>query len=326
MTTFKAFLPAALMSVALIGCGGDDSSSDKPASIERLSFSGNTSAAQITAANRDAFVTTGGEVISTRALQPDPDELQLPYGVALDNSAVDRGLVQRVLQNVAGQITNELESLPVAAQSSGRVEGDCGGYASFEGSETSARVVFSSYCEVDEEDGNVVLNGTMTVTSQSSAELTSSKIEFHALSMTAGGNTVSMTGVMETKSFSNGASEFYLSAKMTANGNTSTVAGGFQCDSDNNCTFNDYVKSKAGVVRLDNLTLSKGADELVTVSARFYHPDHGYVELTGTNLELCPGSIASGSLTLDDGEQIITATFSSCGQYSLNSQPKQQLR
>lgn len=338
MTLTKALLPATLISMALVGCGGDSSSSSADTSgvIERLQYTGETGAATLTEENMGEFTEVTTALIQNYKASEDLFEM---YGEPLivvlkHNMKLSDGLERVAL------IDEQPSEGPIEETTEPSVEqGDCGGTWTttkdrFGGPDLyKTSEVFDNYCLDVEGDQKLTINGTISydveVLNDDLGEFDGYGKEiktFRSLTITLGEDKAIFTGVSEENP--NGSS--YNSIKVTLNGQARIISHDKVCpefiELRRGCTIRDYVKLGNTTYRIDDSDFDyyysnfAVAEQPVSAEKEFYFegtlflPEYGYVEMEADNLTFCDnGTIDTGSISFyDDSSNDVYATIRSC--------------
>lgn len=303
----------------ITACGGDNSDSS---SFQRVDYGGSQQQAVLSSQNQDAIANSAYQTSAQRSQQVSPDELDvsLPFSItSQQNPQVSDIAVTQLNSAVAKIDLDYLSSLPVAAEASDIIDGTCGGTLAIKGTgnESSAEgsLVFTDYC-----DGfgatSTILNGKVTFKYRVVRDVTTVNLEFSALNVETSGESILMTGVIDSSEDYDGANtSLYISIEATMNGETMLIAGRETC-ANNQCTNSDFITAASGeVFRLDDFSMVQDGN-LYDIDSTFFHPTYGYTHLTGNDLALCDTGFSSGTLSLNDGSQTLTLEFSSCGQFT----------
>lgn len=300
----------------LSACGGGSSSSGGGSgSIETIEYSGASTAASLSSSNKDAFASSSEEVV-TKAITADSsgDALDNVGFAAVSSKGGSADQAKLAKQAVDSVLEDVLAGVPVAATQS--VAGDCGGSASYSGSESSATIAYSNFC-IDVSGGTMVADGTVKYSYSTSGDIETSTVQYSNFSMTYGGETYTMTGTITdrynmTEYYSEYSSWNYV---VTQDGVSSQFSGSMTCTSYYSCEYYDQIKGSDGSVYQVSDLYVYDSGSYYTVEATFYHPEYGYVDLEASNITLCSdGSVASGTISLEDNSgTTITVTFNGCG-------------
>ncbi len=278
----------AIFSLALSACGGGGGGS-----TAGIAYTGTTSQASLTVSN--------GEEISTAAFQNGGSGQGL--GTVLSSlTDVDpipqkyRPTTSSLVTTLAGafskiQLPADVGTIRRAVQSeSDSFSGECGGTASYTVSvddvtgDFNGRFTFSNYCELDD-----VLNGGLSM----SGNIDSNSVGFGNVTMT-----------MTSLTIRTGNDSFTMDGSMSLNLDDNPIVATMDMKLKDNTTQQ--------VFWVENVRLSiiqTFAYEELSMEGRFYHPDHGYVDITtltpfrytGTDAYAFPGVMvatgASGSET-----------------------------
>jgi len=305
-------IPTTALCLALTACGGGGSSSGGAGGVVPLvEYSGTSSAATLDSTTQDDFA-EGADTVVVQAIEDDASDADidsLPTGLVASSSEgpSPENLAELVLDTVGKTSGN----LPIGASES--IEGSCGGSATFSGSETSYTINYDDYCEY-----GVISDGTINGSSSVDGNITSTTITYVDFAQTTDGSewyTVNGTYKMRLNT-----DEFYVeysawNLTYTTDGDSYTISGSETCSDSLTCTFaSNYTGDNGEIYKVEGLTVSIN-NSLYSVSATFYHPDHGYVELESTGVSLCDdGSIGSGSITLtDDDGSVLEVDYNGCG-------------
>lgn len=275
MTLTKALLPATLISMALVGCGGDSSSSsadtrsaDTSGVIERLQYTGETGAATLTEENMGEFTEVTTAVIqnykSTRELFETYDEVLRLIIEPVMEPVMEPGFALLEVAIPAPIDEQPSEELPAEGPTNPVVEeGDCGGKVTITlddfGGPTlfEKSIEFADYCVGGDGDQQVV-NGTINqdvevLTDEESGDFVNyGKITrtFRSVTVSVGEQSATLTGVVEENP-NNG--DMYNSIKVTANGQTRVMAFEASCP-DSNKLRRECVSSESEYVKIGNTT------------------------------------------------------------------------
>lgn len=289
---------AGLCAVGLVACGGGGGGGGG----STVSYTGSTSQATVDGANAAALA--GGAFVSGDA---GASANVLGTSEVASQPASQRSImVASVLRSAVSKI--DLKSAPSAAigaiqQESNTVSGPCGGAFSYTISVDdvtgafNGTLTFNSYCETPGESisGQVSFSGIIDLMTPS---FTSLQFTASYLALTDNGKSFAIAGTVAF-SFS---------------GATATV------------TENFAIKDASErVYQVQNLVITltdTGSQTQETLSGRFYHPDHGYVDVVTTVTFVVPSGFAyptSGSLTINGAsgtKAVLTALAD--GTYTLD--------
>jgi len=286
-----------ICATTLVACGGGGGGSGPT-----VSYTGSTSQAMVDGGNAAALA--GGAFVSGDA--------GASANVLATSEVVSQPVQQRsikvasVLRSAVGKI--DLQSAPSVAvgaiqQESNTVSGPCGGTLSYTISVDDVTgafdgtLSFSSYCETPGESisGQVSFSGLIDLVTPS---FTSLQFTATYLALTDNGKSFAIAGTVAF-SFS---------------GSTATV------------TENFVIQDGSGkVYQVQNLVITltdTGLQTEETLNGRFYHPDHGYVDVVTTVTFIVPSGSAfptSGSLTINGAsgtKAVLTALAD--GTYTLD--------
>ena len=290
-----------VIAIGLTACssGGDDGGGAPPVP----NYNGASAPAAIDADNAEDIGTTATEA-SSEAINSDSAGGANPFfpgGVSISNaSSAD---INRTVAEIAKQLADNatMESKPLAATFSYTELGDpnfCGGSFSVPDSVVNSQTVPTSFT-----------------------------ITFNNICYDAPNDGLSqmiMNGQIQYSETSNGITIRYINFTVTMDGRTETLNFTMTCDfsSVNGCSYvSDYVGSDGKTYRMENFSVTGSDSTGYNVSATFYHPDYGSVDITTTTPILfnCapnpqPGS---GSLTFMGANGTSgSITFDSCTSYT----------
>lgn len=302
--------------VLLTACGGGGSSSSSSGSSTLVEYDGATTAATISDTNKSALAGSSSEVV-TLAIESENsgDSLgNLPVGIQAQS--IDQDVLKKAKELVLSIDNAVLAGLPVGAESS--VDGTCGGSASLSGDESNMTMVFSNFC-INEDGYQMTFNGKANIKTSTNGSVKRLTITYTNFRMSGMGETFTISGTQVTEVNTATELETYSSwnVSVTANGETIRSAGSVTCTAEDVCSFTEQFEAQNGdTYQVKDLSVSGDSSSGYSVSATFYDPDFGYVELTASNIILCAdGSIASGSITLtDEAGNVLSVTFNGCGQ------------
>jgi len=276
----KKIIYGALFCISLSGCGGSDGGGGGDAAPSGLTYTGLTTQVKLTAGN--------GEEISASSYKngdSGPEMGTTFTGVSEVNAELGKPrastlakILVTAVKNIEPANSDEFFSGAVVTESDTN-PGSCGGTASYTMSiddvtgDFNGSMTFDRYCE-----SGTTINGSITM----SGTFNSMTMTMTAISITSGSDTARMDGTISFDSTSAETSVITMNMKVKAAG------------SDDVFWMENYVLTIAVV--------SGGVD--LTMSGRFYHPSHGYVDIStstpfhyaGTNLYPYPGvMVAAGS-------------------------------
>ena len=276
----KKIIYGALLCISLSGCGDSDDGGEVTAGTSGLAYTGVTTQANLTTGN--------GEEISASSYKNGDSGQDMGTtftGVSQINVEIGKPRAFRLAKTLVTAVKNiepansdEFFSGAVVTESDSD-PGNCGGTASYTTTlddvtgDFNGSMTFDRYCE-----SGTTINGSITM----SGTLNSMTMTMTAISITSGSDTARMDGTISFDSTSAATSVVTMNMKVKAAG------------SDDVFWMDNYVLTIAVV---------SGGEDL-TMSGRFYHPSHGYVDIstttpfryTGTNLYPYPGvMVAAGS-------------------------------
>ncbi|MCA6064581.1 hypothetical protein [Thalassolituus marinus] len=304
--------------ILLGACGGDDSGTGN--TIEAIEYSGNNSAASLSADNQGVYATSSAEVVakSIAANVSDDPMDNLPIAAVSRVSSDQKALLKQAVGSV---LEYTLEGLPIAATQNDT--GDCGGAASMSGSESKATIVYSDYCFYDLYGDVVYADGSLSYVYSSSGDIEIVTYRFSDFTISYDEESSTLNGGMtDHYKWSESDKEYYSvysswNYSVTQNGVTQQYSGTIECSSvaASSCEYDEQIQGSHGeVYQLSDLYVYDG-DSYYTVEATFYHPEYGYVDLEASNITLCSdGSVGDGTIILEDNSgTTMTVTFNGCG-------------
>ena len=242
-----------LSSLALFGCssGGGDSAPNASGSV---SYAGLSAPSAVNATNAEVLTTAGGESVQHGA---DSSSSRV-FGVQISESSIDLEALSAKL--ATAMVPTGSPELPTAYA----IIGSCGGSVNIPDdqvnaySATSGPVTFSmtfiNYC-----DGSVgteyLMNGQVS-------------FSYDDIANPAAGFTIDYNG-------------------FTVNDGTGpvTINMTVECSDSTTCTIvSDYVGGDAGIYRVADFSFTGDASTGFSGSATFYHPAHGSVSITASNV------------------------------------------
>lgn len=308
-TTLKFCLPL-LGAVMLTACGGD--SSDDNSGPSTVSYSGETGPATISSNNADSLSSSSEDVV-VRAIESETasDDLDDFGSIGVSANTTDTDSAREALQAaVLTVIQSELANTVTAATTT--INGDCGGTLVLNSSDSRAVFDFNNYCD----DGGVI-NGSLILETSTSGSTTTLVMTYDDVRISEDGETVILTGTMTTRVNQNtgdliGGEWNYVAS---VDGESITSNGSYTCSSNFACEYSQNLTGSNGTVyRINDLDVTDWGS-YYDVSATFYHPDYGYMELEAENITSCSdGSIGSGEISLSDSSNELTIVFVGCGQ------------
>ena len=287
--SFYSFLGTALI---LTGCGGGGGGSSTPA---LPTYSGSTSPAAIDSSNADAIGTTTTEA-SIQLISGQNAQDANPFGISItNNTSFFTDTMPDLIKNILDGMQNG--NLPVGITLGSDfltgMPGYCGGSITVPdnfvpGATTySINMTFNNYC-FDDGVQQVFLNGTIT-NDVTPSTMTSSYINF----------SVKIGGVTET-----------INMSLSCTG----------MDTVPSCTISIiYTGSDGKTYQVANFTVTANATDY-QIEATFYHPTHGTVTMSSTNLAFvgCTnGMPSSGMISFNSDSSSGTITFTSCTTYDV---------
>lgn len=297
----KALIFSILSALILSACGG--SSGGTPTS-SNTSYSGLTTAAVIDADNAEIIGTSSTEAIAN--ILTGESVPFLPTSASI--TTIDSSMNQTVI-DIAKSVANSTPylNLPLAADvtisytelaSIDSTLAFCGGSATVDDALIASfteflntgelifngRMTFIDLCVTDPVQGDLTLNGTVifTTTAQSSS------IKYSNMTVNDG-STIQSFNIEVTCST--------LSCVVTT----------------------DYEGSDSNIYRIEGVSISDNGSGTYSISATFYHPDHGSVTIIGTDLTFncASGFPGSGQITYSSTDGTSgTITFAGCNDYT----------
>lgn len=309
------FISSCILIASLTACGGGSGSSSGGNDIP--TYKGKSGAAVLSDSNKADFASGSAEVV---ALAITSDESQdavgnLPRGITIASDKPEQALwAQQAIDTVMDQIGQIPTGVAIDESQVDSVS--CGGSASFSGTEKNSTIKYSNYC-LNLDGGEIVFNGTVSVSISTNANLQTITMKYTNFSMSTDDETSVLNGTQVT-TINTGTfviTESSWNYTLTVNGISSSWAGRLVCTSIDNCEYlGQFSGSDGTIYQTGSLSVSDDGSGY-DVTANFYHPDYGYVSLNAEDITLCDdGNIASGVITLtDENEQALTVTFSGCG-------------
>jgi hypothetical protein len=261
-------------------------------------YNGATAPAAVDATNAEAIGTTATEA-TAEAINSDTASAGSPFGISVTESPdlTIENKVAEIVKKLADQ--TQLRDRPIAATFSYTELGDpnfCGGTFSVPDSVANSPTVPSSFT------------------------ITFNNICFDAPN--DGLNQMIMNGQIQYTSTSSGFTIRYINFTVTMDGRTETLNFTMTCDNFGGCSYSsDYVGDDGNTYRLENFSVTGSDSAGYNVSATFYHPEYGSVNVTTTSPVLfnCSPDPQPGSGTLSFAGANGTSgsiTFDSCTSYT----------
>jgi hypothetical protein len=290
---------AGVCAIALVACGGGGGGGG-PSSI---SYTGSTTQATIDGSNATALA---GSAFASGDAGASANVLGVASGSASQPVEQRSIKIASVLQSAVGKINLQPSASTAAGAvqtESSSVAGSCGGSLSYTISvddvtgDFSGSLNFNGYCEQvgNSISGHVSFSGHIDL---NTSVFTSLQFNATYLALVDNGSNFAFTGTVA----------FVFS------GSSATVTENF-----------DIQDGSGNVYRVQNLVIgltNTGSEVQETFNGRFYHPDHGYVDVvTNTTFVIPIGSAypTSGSLTITGAlgtKAVLTAL--SDGTYTLD--------
>jgi len=278
--------------VALTACGGGGGGSDAVASSgsSGASYSGSTSAAVVSDANKDQAARASIEG-TTAAVEADGVD-SLPVGVAAvvtDSSASAEPASPETIERVKAIVLQMAEQQGVTGEmvSGVTVAGECGGSFTIGGDGTTTKITYNNYC-IDDGEGQITISGKVIVKTLGED---STQITYQNMVVTSGGVTERLPNITIT------------------------------CDSEVCTATSDFTGSNGVVYRIENPDVTRNMDDSYDVSVRVYDAELGYVEVVASGITFCEEGISGGTITITNatefGEDVVV-NFSGCNAYTVN--------
>ena len=282
-TQFKRAVIYSIFPLTLSACGGggDDGGA------AGFDYTGETSQASLTLNN--------GEEVSATAYQN--GDSGVGAGTVLASLNEPTQTPQRLrpaTSSIAKSLASAISKVPLSQDSanssratqteSDSITGDCGGSASYTISidditgDFSGNLNFANYCELDEYmNGNASFVGNINLSSET----------FNDITMTTSSLTIRA-----------GADSYTMSGNMSFNPSNNPIVVNMDIKLKDNSTEQVFLMENF------NLSVLETSYEELSMEGRFYHPDHGYADVTtpmafrftGSNLYPYPGvMVATGT-------------------------------
>ena len=300
----KKIIYGAIFCISLSGCGGSDGGGEEEtAGTSGLTYTGLTTQANLTAGN-------GKEISSSSYNNGDSGQgMDAVFtGVSQINAELGKpraSTLAKILVTAVDKIepstsSRDLSFVGAVVTESDSFDGSCGGKASYTMTiddvtgDFSGSMTFDSYCE-----SGSVMNGSITLSGSFNANSSHMTMTMTSVSVTSGSDIAWMDG---TLSFDPSATTSVVTMNMKVK-----AAG-----SDDVFWMENFVLTSTVVV---------GGYEL-SMSGRFYHPHHGYVDITtptafrytGANLYPYPGEM----VTAGSNGSVVTLTSLSASVYQID--------
>jgi hypothetical protein len=260
-----AFLLAIFAAAVFSACGGDG---DGGTSYPSITYTGSTTAAVIDQSNAADFPFVVLEGSSGTGNIPVPTGIDSASSGGIPSSENIKKAASIISDLIKTNLVNGA-NLVTAAATSQTNSGSCGGKATYSDNNSSSSfngsIQFDNFCEVDSYGyrlslhGRLTYSGTFYLDANDNPVLTSFNltVEYLKIVFTDGSTTVS--------------NEFAGGISVTGFDPTTNEPLDF--------TMSINFKHNGKVFKIVNLQLNDAAG---TISGRFYHPDHGYVDVSTT--------------------------------------------
>ncbi len=289
---FWAFIVASIVNLA--ACGGGGGGSDP---ITGTTFSGNTSAATISADNSDELAIAAASG-AKQALSADSSNAPLRPSA---NSAALDSIMESFLSKVA-KVMNVNKDQRLAQRTEDMSSYICtaGGSATatYPDNASTSNYNWSAYfsnCTYSSVGATAVYNGTMYGSYTVSGNITTTTFSYSnfTVELTYSGNTETYT----------------LNYSATCTENTATMVT--DCD-----VHSDFTGFDDRTYRVSDVSVSGDNSSGFDIDATVYDPDYGYFTITASNVTFCSsGFPGTGSVTYTDGSSSVTVDFLSCTEY-----------
>lgn len=289
ITHFLILFASIIFASIITGCGGSSGGGN---SVPK--YSGVTSPAVIDATNAEAIGTTATESFS-QSVKSENSSNATPFGVTIAGS--NNGLSQLIIdiaKNAAQH--SQTINLPIGVTLTAADLGPnyCGGSITIpdgfaDSSSLNGTITFNNLCFDDGIDGEIVMNGSVIFTETA----TSRSIQFLNITIT-----------------------------ITATGESATLNFTITCDSGFSCVVSsDYVGSDGATYRIGDYSVSGNASSGYTVTATFFHPVYGQVDVTTdtpVTFNCSTGNPDAGVIRFTSTNGTFgTITFNDCSSYTI---------
>lgn len=284
---FAAGFLAVLFVAALTACGGGGGGGGS------TSYSGKSTAATIDGNNADDLADAATQASIAAIIQDAPPDASVAVSLSAGRVTMSDDLRQR-LDAIHQQVIDQAGGLAETASAADfSIPGDCGGSASYSVSDNKTVLKYKNWCVSDEESGNIIINGVVTVT----ATETSSTTHYENF-------TIENTFTGEVERIDN----------MTITCNQ--VGEVYTCS-----ITSDFVGTNGIIYRVENVNVTDNGINF-DVAARVYDPTHGYVDFVAEGLVRdCPdGGFSAGTITVSSSDSAfeIIVVFSGCGMVNVS--------
>lgn len=318
----------AMVTMGLLGCGSDDSSSGST-NFSTVEYQGKSTAAVIGSETKLSLAESSIKNVAHQINASDEVSMRMP--LVADESDIDPKVLWGLLKDTRNIEVNNLRTAQSSTQNrevmqTATESGSCGGSVTFDGSENNWTAVFTDYCEHDSsaiayaDSYRITMNGSMRYSMEGNTEL----YVYEGLSYSArfGDERVesgTTSGMIQTtyKAADNYAdyTERY-NITMTRNGETIQMIGEETCTDYFNCTAADYYSEGDQVYKVEiRSDFTEQFDGTYSGAMTLYDPDHGYVYVSAVDLLPCESGFASGSIYVsDDSGNQMQISYNGCGQ------------
>ena len=273
MISRLSITPVLLASLTLFGCGssgGGDSSSGPTAAI---TYSGASVATAIDAANAEELTTTAGEAVKQGADSSSSNVI----GVVITDNSDD-------IETLSASLASAMASMSSPNLPTGLVmNGSCGGSVSIpdeqliafnaESGPVSFTMTYTSYCDASV-GAQYTIDGQVVFNYDDIADLNSGfSLQYNGVTVNDGSGPITINMTVD-------------------------------CSNQTTCTIvSDYVGDDGSTYRIADISFSGDATNGFDGSATFYHPDHGSVSISASNV-----TYGSCGVFPDGGSIIATGT------------------
>lgn len=275
-------------SLALFGCssGGGDSDANANGSV---SYAGLSSPSAVNATNAEALTTASGESIQQSA---DTSSSRV-FGVQISDSSIDLEVLSAKL--ASAMASSGSPALPTAFTESG----SCGGSVSIPDNQVNAynatsgpvtfSMTFTNYCDVSV-GAQYLING----------QVVSSFVDISNLDA---GFTIDYNGF----TINDGSGPITINLTVDCSNSTCSIVS-------------DYLGDDGSIYRIADFSFIGDATTGFSGTATFYHPGHGSVTITASNVTYggCGGFPDGGSVTANGVTGSAQIVFNSDCSYSID--------
>lgn len=256
------------LGLTLVACGGGGSGSGGNSQYPSIQYSGNTNQATVTEGNSKDFPVTMLEGSSASASAN-------PYGAVTSEASLDvqhGAMINLLAEQIKENILKPKNTASIASGATSTITGNCSGNQGtlIEVSNTSGTVIsgsltYNNFCTTSA-GYDFTLHGKINITVNYNGSTDANSVIIYNVAVNV--EYLKMTVTSASGTFSE---EFSGSMAITFDGTVNNTIS--------NITVSTQFQANGFVYKVENLVVNKAGGTL-SISGRFYHPVHGYVDVT----------------------------------------------